>query len=93
MGHPKVHFGTNDDDSTEQCIYERVTSQFGAEHITNEAMRAAITKRMRREELLATVKKRKLQWYAHVTRASGLSKTILQGTAQGGRRRCRQRKK
>ena len=29
----------------------------------------------------------------HVTRPSGLAKTILQGTVQGGRRRGRQRKR
>ena len=41
---------------------------------------------------LTTVKKRKLQWYGYVTRASGLSETGLQGTVQGGRRRGSQRK-
>ena len=30
--------------------------------------------------------------YGHVTRSSGLAKTILQGTLQGGRRRGRQKK-
>ena len=45
------------------------------------------------EDLLTTVKRRKLKWYGHVTRSSGLAKTILQGTVQGGRRRGRQRKR
>ena len=44
-------------------------------------------------DLLTTVKRRKLKWYGHVTRSSGLAKTILQGTVQGGRRRGRQRKR
>ena len=44
------------------------------------------------EPLLATVKRRKLQWYAHVTRHNTPCKTILQGTVEGGRRRGRQRK-
>ena len=44
------------------------------------------------EDLLTAVKRRKLKWYGHVTRSSGLAKTILQGTVQGGRRRGRQRK-
>ena len=44
------------------------------------------------EPLLATVKRRKLSWYAHLTRHDSLAKTILQGTVQGGRRRGRQRK-
>ena len=44
------------------------------------------------EGLLTTVKRRKLQWYGHVSRSSGLAKTILQGTEKGGRRQGRQRK-
>ena len=44
------------------------------------------------EPLLATVKRRKLQWYGHVSRHDTLSKTILQGTVEGGRKRGRQRK-
>ena len=35
----------------------------------------------------------KLQWYEHVTRSSGLAKTILQGTVKRGRRLGRQRKR
>ena len=45
------------------------------------------------EDLLTTVERRKLQWYGHVSRSSGLAKTILQGTVKGGRRRGRQRKR
>ena len=45
------------------------------------------------EDLLPSVKRRKLKWYGHVTRSSGLAKTILQGIVQGGRRRGRQRKR
>jgi len=44
------------------------------------------------KNLLTTVKRRKLKWYGHVTRFTGLTKTILQGTVQGGRR-GRQRKR
>ena len=32
-------------------------------------------------------------WYGHVSRSSGLAKTILQGTVRGGRRRGRQKKR
>ena len=39
------------------------------------------------------VKRHKLQWYGHVSRSSGLAKTILQGTAKGGRRQSRQVKR
>ena len=45
------------------------------------------------EDLLTIVKRRKLQWYGHVSRSSGLAKTILQGTVKGGRRQGGQRKR
>ena len=45
------------------------------------------------EDLLTIVKRRKLQWYGHVSRSSDLAKTILQGTVKGGRRQGRQRKR
>ena len=64
------------------------------EHVTNEEARRTISQHVKDyEDLLTTVKKRKLKWYGHVTRTSGLSKTILQGTVQGKRRQGRQRKK
>ena len=37
------------------------------------------------QELLSvTVKKQKLEWFEHVTRHDRISKTILQGTLEGG---------
>ena len=42
--------------------------------------------------LLTTVKRQKLAWFGHVTRHDSLSKTILPGTLEGGRRVGRQRK-
>ena len=45
------------------------------------------------EDLLTIVKRRKLQWYSHVSRSLGLAKTILQGTVKGGRRQSRQKKR
>ena len=63
------------------------------DHITNEEVKARIGNAIGPyEDLLITVKRRKLKWFGHVTRSSGLAKTILQGTVQGGRRRGRQRK-
>ena len=44
-------------------------------------------------EDLAIVKRRKLQWFGHVSRSSGLAKTILQGTVKGAKRQGRQRKR
>ena len=37
------------------------------------------------EDLLTIVKRRKLQWYGHVSRSSGLAKTILQSTVKRGK--------
>ena len=44
------------------------------------------------EPLLASVERRKLAWFGHVTRLDSPSKTILQGTFEGGRCRGLQRK-
>ena len=42
------------------------------------------------EDLLIIVERRKLQWYGHVSRSSGLAKTILQGTVKGAKKKTRQ---
>ena len=64
------------------------------DHITNEKVKARIRNAIGPyEDLLTSVERCKLKWYGHVTRSSGLAKTILQGTVQGGRRRGRQRKR
>ena len=63
------------------------------EHKTNEYVRKRMEELVGPQEtLLATVKRRKLKWFGHVTRHDSLSKTIMQGTVAGGRRRGRQRK-
>ena len=64
------------------------------DHVTNEEVRAKIQQTIGpHEDLLTTVKRRKLQWYGRVFRSSGLAKTILRGTVKGGRRPGRQRKR
>ena len=64
------------------------------DHVTNEEVRAKIWQAIGlHEDLLTIVKRHKLQWYGHVSRSSGLAKTILQGTVKGGRRTGRQRKR
>ena len=63
-------------------------------HVTNEDVRAKIQQAIGpHEDLLTIVKKRKLQWYGHVSRSSSLAKTILQGTVKGGRKPDRQKKR
>ncbi|GFR76872.1 UDP-glucuronosyltransferase 2A1-like [Elysia marginata] len=62
-------------------------------HVTNESVRELVVAYVGPQEpLLATVKRRKLAWFGHVTRHDSLSKTILQATVEGKRRRGRQRK-
>ena len=57
-------------------------------------VRAKIQQDIRPHEgLLTVVKRRKLQCYGHVSRSSGLAKTILQGTVKGGSRQGRLRKR
>ena len=63
------------------------------DHVTNEEVRANIQQATELHEDLTIVKRRKLQWYGHISRSSGLAKTILQGTVKGGRRQGRQRKR
>ena len=64
------------------------------DHITNLEVKRRIKEAIGEyDNLLSIVKERKLRWYGHVTRSSGLAKTILQGTVQGSRRRGRQRKR
>ena len=64
------------------------------DHVTNEEVCAKIQQAIGpHEDPLTIVKRHKLQWYGHVSRSSGLAKTILQGTVKGGRRQGRQRKR
>ena len=64
------------------------------DHVTSEEVRAKIQQATGpHEDLLTIIKRRKLQWYGHVSCSSGLAKTILQGTVKGGRRPGRQRKR
>ena len=61
--------------------------------VTNEEVRAKIQQAIGPHEDLIILKRRKLQWYGHVSRSLGLAKTILQGTVKGERRQGRQRKR
>ena len=64
------------------------------DHVTNKEVRAKIQQAIEpHEDHLTIVKRRKLHWYGHVSRSSGLAKSILQGSVKGGRRQGRQRKR
>ena len=74
--------------------YRKILRISYKDHVTNEEVRAKIQQAIGpHEDLLTVVKRRKLQWYGHVSRSSGLAKTILQGTGKGGRRQGRQKKR
>ena len=59
----------------------------------NEEVRAKIQQAIGPHEDLVTIVKRLTAVYGHVSRSSGLGKTILQGTVKGGRRQGRQKKR
>ena len=64
------------------------------DHVTNKEVHAKILQAIGpHKDFLTIVKRRKLQWYGHVSRSSDLAKTILQGTVKGRRRQGRQRKR
>ena len=71
----------------EMRCYRKILRISYKDHVTNEEVIGP------HEDLLTTVKRRKLQWYGHVSCSSGLAKTIVQGTMKGERRQSRQRKK
>ena len=78
----------------EMRCYRKILRISYKDHVTNEEVRAKIQQAIgSHEDFLTIVKKRKLQRYGHVSRSSGLAKTILQGTVKGGRRQGGQRKR
>ena len=61
--------------------YRKILHISYKDDVTNEEVRVRIQQAIGpHENLLTIVKRRKLQWYGHVSRSSGLAKTILQGT-------------
>ena len=77
----------------EMRCYRKILRISYKDHVTTEGIRAKIQQAIGPHEDLTIVKRRKLQWYGHVSGSSGLAKTILQGTVKGGRRQGRQRKR
>ena len=54
--------------------YRRILSMSYKDHVTNEEVRDKIQQAIGRHEDLTIVKRRKLQWYGHDSRSSGLAK-------------------
>ena len=62
----------------EMRCYRRLLNISYKDHVTNEKVRRKIQAAMGEyDDLLILVKKRKLRWFGHVSRSSGLAKTIL----------------
>ena len=78
----------------EMRCYRKILRTSYKDHVTNEKVRAKIQQAIGPHEyILCAVKRLQLQWYGHVSRSSGVAKTILQGTMKEGRRQGRQRKR
>ena len=74
--------------------YRKILHISYQDHVTNEEVCAKIQQAVGpHEDLLTIMKRRKLQWYGHISRSSGLAKTILQGTVKGERRQGGQRRR
>ena len=78
----------------EMRFYFKILHITYKDHVTNKEVYVKIQQAIGpHKDLLTIVKRRKLQWYGHVSHSSGLAKTILQGTVKGARRRGGQRKR
>ena len=86
--------------SVEMRCFRRILGISYTDHVTNEEILKTIAQHVGHyDDPLTTGKKRKLRWYGHVTRSSGLSKTVpasgnsaeekKTGKTEGGRKRCR----
>ena len=64
--------------AVEMRCYREILGISYKDHVSNEEVRAKIQQAIgSHEDLLTIVKRRKLQWYGHVSRPSGLAKIIL----------------
>ena len=78
----------------EMRCYRRLLNISYKDHVTNEEVHTQVQAAIGEyDELLTLVKKQKLRWFGHVSRSSGLAKTILQGTVKGKGKRGRQKKR
>ena len=77
----------------EMRCYQRLLNISYKDHVTNEEVRRKIQAAIGEyDELLTLVKIRKLNWFGHVSRSSGLAKTILQGTVTGKEKKADRRR-
>ena len=77
----------------EMRCYRKLLGITYLDRVTNDNVRRMIKEAIGPyDELLSIVKKRKLRWYGHVMRSTGLSKTILQASAGDSRRNQKARR-
>ena len=88
-----VNHGPSQQSSKEEYKPRKILHILYKDHVINEEVRAKIQQAIGPHEDLTILKRRELTWYAHVSRSSGLARTILQGTVKGGRRQGRQKKR
>ena len=78
----------------EMRCYHKILHISYKERVTNKEVGAQIQRAIGpHEDLLTIVKRRKLQWYGHVSRSSDLAKITLKCTVEGGRRQGKQKKR
>ena len=78
----------------EMRCYRKILRISYKDHVTNEEVRVKIQQAIGpHEDILTIVKRRKLQWYGHVSCSSGLANTILHSTVNGERRHGWQRER
>ena len=71
----------------EMRCYRKILRILYKDLVTDEEVVAKIQQAIGpHEDLLTTVKRRKLQWYGHVSCSSRLAKTILQGHSERGKK-------
>ena len=75
----------------EMRCYRRLLNISYKDHMTNEEVRNRIQNAIGVHDYILTIWK--VRWYGHISRSSGMAKTILQGTVKGARRRGRQKKR
>ena len=77
----------------EMKYYRRLLNISYKDHVTNGDVRRKILAVIGKyDELLTLVKKRKLRWFGHVSRTSGLAKSILQDTLQKKKKKKKKKK-
>ena len=70
----------------EMRCYRKILNISYKDHVTDKKFHAKIQQAVGpQEDLLTSVKRRKLQWYGHVSRSYGLAKTILNSELENGK--------